>query len=561
MSDNGNTPSPLALENLASQFRAETEALRAEIRQLRVRLEQKMPNSRSRVMDMPPAAPSTVDPPTPHEGGADLDHPVSRRAAFKVLGAAAATGVGLGIGSALLGADPAAAANPNFILDQSNAGNASTSLTAAIVGPLLTLTASGADNPNPGAALYAVGNAPSKITEPGGGDYAAGFGNLISDTDLQVPAIVGLNSGGAEGVLGVTGGIPNIDAPAEAGVAGAGMGNGLGGVIGVSSDGDGVFGASGSRSAVHTGLMAGVLGESGTGVGVIGTTGKKGVAGVLGVSGKQSGIIAVSTTGVLGDTDGDGVPGVTGTSSGGDGVHGVTTAGATSGVAGLDQSPGSSAHGVFGESTNGIGGAFVGGRSPLYLSPAGTAGPPSSSGVVHSQGEIYVDQKGSVFVCTASGSPGTWRQVALSAPSYNNEYLGGSLGTAGSVNLLGAPIRVFDSEDTGSSSPANPGRAAGPLQGGSTTTLTIAGATVGSISIPTGVVGVIGTVTAANPTATGNVCLFRAGDSKPNIVSLKFTEDVTISSLSIVGINPLGQIKIYVSVTTDAYFDVVGFVF
>ena len=92
---------------------------------------------------------------------------------------------------------------------------------------------------------------------------------------------------------------------------------------------------------------------------------------------------------------------------------------------------------MFGESTNGIGGAFVGGRSPLYLSPAGTAGPPSSSGVVHSQGEIYVDQKGSVFVCTASGSPGTWRQVALSAPSYNNEYLGGSLGTAGSVNLLG----------------------------------------------------------------------------------------------------------------------------
>ena len=71
----------------------------------------------------------------------------------------------------------------------------------------------------------------------------------------------------------------------------------------------------------------------------------------------------------------------------------------------------------------------------------------------------------------------------------------------------------------------------------------------------------IGTVTAANPKATGNVCLFRAGDSKPNIVSLEFTEDVTISSLSIVGINPLGQIKIYVSVTTDAYFDVVGFVF
>jgi hypothetical protein len=560
MSDDGSTWSPKTLEELAAQFQAETEALRSEVRRLYARLNDETAARPPR--DAPePANLSSAAVPASDEWGSQLDHPVSRRAAFKVLGAAAAGGVGLGIGSALLGADPAAAANPDFILDQANTGNGTTALTGAIVDPLLMLTASGVDNPSPGAALYAVGNQPSKITEPYGGDYAAGFGNLISDTDLQVPAVVGLNSGGAEGVFGVSGGIPNIDVPASAGVVGTGMGNGLGGVIGVSSDGDGVFGASGSRSAVETGLTAGVLGDSRAGVGVIGSSGKNGVAGVLGVSGKQSGIAAVSRTGVLGDTNGDGVPGVTGTSSGGDGVHGVTTAGATSGVAGLDQSPGDAAHGVFGESTNGIGGAFIGGRAPLYLAPSGTAGPPSSSTAAHSLGEIYVDQNGAVFVCTASGSPGTWRQVALSAPSYDNEYLSGTLGTAGSVNLLEAPIRLFDSQDTGTSSPADPGRPAGALKSDSITTLTIGGATVGSASILAGAVGVIGTATAVHPTATGNLCLFRAGDAKPNVVSLEFTKGVSSSSLCVVGLNPLGQIKLYASAATDAYFDAVGFVF
>jgi hypothetical protein len=69
--------------------------------------------------------------------------------------------------------------------------------------------------------------------------------------------------------------------------------------------------------------------------------------------------------------------------------------------------------GVAGESTSGYGGEFTGGKAQLRLVPKSTGGKPK--GGSHSKGEIYMDSKGALFVCTANGTPGTWRKLTSTA--------------------------------------------------------------------------------------------------------------------------------------------------
>jgi predicted NBD/HSP70 family sugar kinase len=44
--------------------------------------------------------------------------------------------------------------------------------------------------------------------------------------------------------------------------------------------------------------------------------------------------------------------------------------------------------------------------------PQAVAGAPND-GLQHEIGEMVVDANGSLFLCVAKGTPGTWRQVAL----------------------------------------------------------------------------------------------------------------------------------------------------
>jgi hypothetical protein len=65
-------------------------------------------------------------------------------------------------------------------------------------------------------------------------------------------------------------------------------------------------------------------------------------------------------------------------------------------------------YGVIGRSSGGIGGRFEGSRAQLRLVPGPSAGKPVGA---HSKGELYMDSAATLFVCTAEGTPGTWRQV------------------------------------------------------------------------------------------------------------------------------------------------------
>jgi hypothetical protein len=43
------------------------------------------------------------------------------------------------------------------------------------------------------------------------------------------------------------------------------------------------------------------------------------------------------------------------------------------------------------------------------LKPGGKAGKPTTG--AHSKGELYMDSQATLWVCVASGTPGTWRRV------------------------------------------------------------------------------------------------------------------------------------------------------
>jgi hypothetical protein len=72
-----------------------------------------------------------------------------------------------------------------------------------------------------------------------------------------------------------------------------------------------------------------------------------------------------------------------------------------------------SADGVEGISARGVGGFFAGGAAALHLVPALTAGHPLSG--LHLRGDLLMDRTGTLWVCVANGSPGTWHRILTAA--------------------------------------------------------------------------------------------------------------------------------------------------
>jgi hypothetical protein len=401
------------------------------------------------------------------QGGSRVDPPLSRRAALLAVGGVAAGGVGLALGSTVLAASPAAAADNQALL-QANANfcDGPTSLT----------------NTSSGSGFLAVGQEGTGILSVGGdlGDLTYGLGG---DTGVANGAgVVGAVSGlGAIGVRGVVG------------------------------------------SEASPGVAAGVSGEA----------------------------VADAAIGVFGfSSESDALRGVTGVESSGFGLTAQDNS--ESGTAAINA-----------VSANGLGAQLSGARAPLQLVPATTAGPPTSG--THARGEVYVDSAGAIFICTsptiASGSihfAAVWQRITPAASAYNNRDTN-SLGLAGSVNLLTAPIRVFDSR--AADPPATPSRPKGPVLANSTTQLQIAGVTVGGLSVPAGAVAVVGNVTAAVPAAMGYLTLYPAGGTAPATSNLNYSAGVNVANYCVVVLNASGQMDIFSQAQTDVIFDVTGFIF
>lgn len=116
------------------------------------------------------------------------------------------------------------------------------------------------------------------------------------------------------------------------------------------------------------------------------------------------------------------------------GWAGGTTAGVANGVFGYTRVAGGNAVVGFGEVGGCIGGRFFGDRANLALPGAGVL--PIARTDPHNAGEVVVDNTFSMWLCTAGGTPGTWREV-------------GGPTSAGSLHVFPAPIRAYDSREAG----------------------------------------------------------------------------------------------------------------
>ena len=159
--------------------------------------------------------------------------------------------------------------------------------------------------------------------------------------------------------------------------------------------------------------QAGVYAEHATssGPGVVGDGRGSAYAGVLGRNANGTGVRGEgSTQAEVAGVRGLGKTGVWGSSSvsGYEGVYGQHT-GTGYGVVG--DGGGDSYAGLLGRNSTGYGGQFEGGKAQLKLVPGASAGKPTTG--THTKGEIYMDSAGSLYVCTAGGTSGTWKKVNM----------------------------------------------------------------------------------------------------------------------------------------------------
>ena len=147
----------------------------------------------------------------------------------------------------------------------------------------------------------------------------------------------------------------------------------------------------------------------------------------------------------------------------------------------------------------------------LVLTPSNAAGPPSP-GTVAPRGSFYVDDDCVVWLCTQDGATPTWTRMLREDNTHGR-----------TVPI--SPIRAIDTRASGGRSngaPAVPGQKAGPLKGGTSLTLDLAGAG----PIPAGATGVIGNLAAISPNYSGYLAA-RPSGTTATTSSLNFPQGVT----------------------------------
>ncbi len=248
-----------------------------------------------------------------------------------------------------------------------------------------------------GTAINGVGVSGKSINNNGvvGSSANVYFAAVQGNHSQGGDGVQGTSSGGS-GVVGYsTGdGIGVIGGPASADIEGHGFTGVLGfanyGVGGEFSSSDGT----GLQASSNAGLA--LLAQSGTGPAINATSASPDAAVVISNSGHGPGVSVSSLTG-------NAIVAVANNAT----VVQATASSVHSAVHGLSQN----GVAVQGESVSGYGGDFSGGRAPLVLRAATTAGAPATGN--HTTGELFVDSTGKLFFCSASGAPGTWKQVSL----------------------------------------------------------------------------------------------------------------------------------------------------
>jgi len=220
---------------------------------------------------------------------------------------------------------------------------------------------------------------------------------------IFVDFVVAHTDGGGSAIFG--------DAPNATGVEG----NGRTGVVG-----DGKIGVHGITGTTGNGAVYGQ--HTGTsGFGVVGDGKSTAGAGVFGRNSVGHGVRGDGSIGVVGNSSTANSFGVYGRHFGANG-YGVRGDGKGSGAGVLGRNSSVNSVGVQGEGTaigvkgvgsTGYGGHFSGATAQVKLLPHSNTGRPTTG--THQMGELFLDSAAALFVCTASGTPGTWRRVTTTA--------------------------------------------------------------------------------------------------------------------------------------------------
>jgi hypothetical protein len=141
---------------------------------------------------------------------------------------------------------------------------------------------------------------------------------------------------------------------------------------------------------------------------------------------------------------------------------------------------------------------------------------------------------------------GLWQKVAAVAP--------GAKG--GSMNMLAAPVRLYDSR------PGNPDAssvAQTKLQPGSPRTLPVAG--VFAANVPLGAVGIAGTITVTNTTGNAYAYVYPTGASTPATSNVNWTPGQTVAASFIAALSSNGELNVGTAATTDVIIDIAGYIY
>jgi hypothetical protein len=183
------------------------------------------------------------------------------------------------------------------------------------------------------------------------------------------------------------------------------------------------------------------------------------------------------------------------------------------------------------------GGEFFGGLAEVRLRPGGEA--PITLTNAHAVGELYEDATGELWLCTAAGSPGTWRQIA--GPT-----------TAGAFHAI-SPRRVYDSREV----------PAGKLSPNEDRVLSVANSTDGTLDVvPPFATAVTLTFTVTGTEGTfGYVSVRPEGTPYQNTSSINwFGPDQNLATTVVTALGGDRQISVLGAVArTHIVIDVVGF--
>jgi hypothetical protein len=217
--------------------------------------------------------------------------------------------------------------------------------------------------------------------------------------------------------------------------------------------------------------------------------------------------------------------------------------------------------GVYGQSSSNAD-VLAGGTGRIQQFPTiSHAGPPTASDGTFSAGEQIRDfPNWDLWICTVSGTPGTWRKVAAPQVGY----------TGGALNLLPVPIRLLDTRAGAAVGFSRPGA---PVAYQGTLSFSAAGVTYQGQTIPGVAVAVYGLLTAAlapgvNCGDGSSAIAYAAGFTRPAAVSVIFNPQdlhgAYTASFALVRTGAFGAISLYNqpinAVAVDYLFDCFGFV-